>query len=927
MKNPLFLLGLLLYLGSLDAQNQRLEIEDLSRWNRIQSPSINADGTYAAYTLSPDYGDGRTEVVALGNSDRRFVLPQVVSPRFTYGGRYLLGLQKPTLDTTRAYKLKEEEKALKDMDSLLVLDTRNGKQEVIPQVYDWKTGKYWDDFYAYTTGSLLADSLQKGLADGAKRLVVRRFGSDDSLSLEGVTNFTLAERGAALIATRAAHDSLWSSEAVYLKAEEWRWQTIFTSDEDRLGTTGISEQGDHVAFITSPDSLKEDKQAPWSLYTWSGSNRAQEIDYQWMPYGYRISPDARLYYCKHANRLYFGITPRKPERDSTILDEDVANVEVWTTQDARLYPQQNILADRERKRSYACMLDLDRSRVRIIETPDANSMLVPENCDLPYVAVYDQSKYLRETSWAGFPTRSDVYLLDLDSGNRKQVATGISGTPLWSPAGKYLYWYSRPDTAWMAYSVADQQTRQLTDNSISAFYDEDNDRPMHPNSYGYMGWSESDVFMHLYDRYDIWRIDPSGKKAPERITDGRANNQRFRYIELDEDKKFFTEDDRVLIYHFDEDDYHAGYNWLYLSDGRMEPLQEGPYTYTRRVLKAREEEAYLYTFEDFETFPDLQFSSDLRLPADAKQAGKSKKRISSANPQQADFGWGTAETYEWIDPQGRRLRGMLIKPANFDPNERYPMIVNFYERSSEGVYRHRPPYAHRSTINYAYYANRGYLIFNPDVIYRVGYPGESAYDCVMSGLNKLMENPWLDRNRIGLQGHSWGGYQAAYLVTKTDLFACAESGAPVVNMFSAYGGIRWRTGLSRAFQYEHTQSRIGGTPWTHHLRYIENSPIFTTDKINTPLLIMHNDKDGAVPWYQGIEWFTALRRLDKPAWMLNYQGEPHWPLRHANRVDFQRRMSQFFDHYLQGARMPRWMHEGVDPLELGIEQGYELSRQ
>ncbi|MEL6804011.1 MAG: prolyl oligopeptidase family serine peptidase, partial [Bacteroidota bacterium] len=178
-----------------------------------------------------------------------------------------------------------------------------------------------------------------------------------------------------------------------------------------------------------------------------------------------------------------------------------------------------------------------------------------------------------------------------------------------------------------------------------------------------------------------------------------------------------------------------------------------------------------------------------------------------------------------------------------------------------------------------------------------------------------------------LQGHSWGGYQAAYLVTKTDLFACAESGAPVVNMFSAYGGIRWGSGLSRAFQYEQTQSRIGGTPWTHHLRYVENSPIFTTDKINTPLLIMHNDQDGAVPWYQGIEWFTALRRLNKPAWMLNYQGEPHWPLRHANRVDFQRRMSQFFDHYLQGARRPRWMQEGVDPLELGIEQGYELSRQ
>ncbi|MEO0788146.1 MAG: prolyl oligopeptidase family serine peptidase [Bacteroidota bacterium] len=919
--NKHLLLGMLLcipFWSFLGAQNQRLQIEDLSNWNRIEASAINATGTFATFTLKPDYGDARTEVVELGNGDRRFVLPQVESPRFAFAGQYLLGLQKPTIDTARAYKLKDEEKQLKDMDSLLILDLSSGEIETIPQVYAWKTGKYWDDFYAYTTSSLLPDSLQEGLADGARRLVVRRFGSEDSLSLEGITDFMLSERGPSLVATRAAHDSLWNAEIVYLQGSAWSWQTIWSGVDYRLGKMGISESGEEVAFITSPDSLKEDEQAPWSLHTWRGSGQAQEIDYQWLPYGYRISPDARLYYCKFANKLYFGIAPRRPERDSTLLDEDVANVEVWTTQDARLYPQQNVLADRERKRSYSCMLDLDQSRVRIIETPEANTMLLPEGCDLPYLAVYDQSQYLRETSWAGFPTRSDVYLLDLDRDTRKRIATGISGSPIWSPAGKYLYWYSRPDTAWMAYSIADQQTRQLTSNDISAFYDEDNDRPMHPSPYGYMGWSEDDAFLHLYDRYDIWRIDPSGTQAPSRITNGRAAHQRLRYIELDEDKKFFTSDDRVLLRHLDEDDLHSGYSWLDLATGRMELLQEGPFYLAQNVKKAREADAYLYTLEDFETFPDLQYSTDLR---------KSEQKVSDANPQQSEYGWGSAETFEWVDPQGRKLRGMLIKPADFDPNERYPMIVNFYERSSEGLYRHRPPFPHRSTINYAYYANRGYLIFNPDVIYRVGYPGESAYDCVMSGLNKLMEYPWVDRNRIGLQGHSWGGYQAAYLVTKTDLFACAESGAPVVNMFSAYGGIRWGSGLSRAFQYEQTQSRIGGTPWTHHLRYVENSPIFTTDKINTPLLIMHNDQDGAVPWYQGIEWFTALRRLNKPAWMLNYQGEPHWPLRHANRVDFQRRMSQFFDHYLQGARRPRWMQEGVDPLELGIEQGYELSRQ
>ena len=204
--------------------------------------------------------------------------------------------------------------------------------------------------------------------------------------------------------------------------------------------------------------------------------------------------------------------------------------------------------------------------------------------------------------------------------------------------------------------------------------------------------------------------------------------------------------------------------------------------------------------------------------------------------------------------------------------------------------------------------------------YKIGYPGESAYNAVIPGVTALIDEGFVDADNIALQGHSWGGYQIAYLLTRTNLFKCAESGAPVVNMISAYGGIRWGTGLSRMFQYEHSQSRIGGTLWETPLRYIENSPIFTIDKITTPVLILHNDNDGAVPWYQGIEFFVAMRRLGKPAWMLNYNGEPHWPVKLQNRIDFQTRMSQFFDHYLKGKEMPEWMEKGVPRVEKGIRR-------
>ncbi|HQU55264.1 MAG TPA: prolyl oligopeptidase family serine peptidase, partial [Saprospiraceae bacterium] len=228
-------------------------------------------------------------------------------------------------------------------------------------------------------------------------------------------------------------------------------------------------------------------------------------------------------------------------------------------------------------------------------------------------------------------------------------------------------------------------------------------------------------------------------------------------------------------------------------------------------------------------------------------------------------------------------------------------------------------------IVYPYYASNGYVIFNPNIPYKIGYPGESAFNAVMSGVTALLNSGFIDPDRVGVQGHSWGGYQIAQLITRTKLFRCAEAGAPVVNMFSAYGGIRWGSGMSREFQYEHTQSRIGGTIWEYPLRYFENSPLFFLDKIETPVLIMHNDNDSAVPWYQGIEFFTGLRRLNKPAWMLNYNGEPHWPTKWQNRVDFQHRMAQFFDHYLQDGPLPLWMQQGVPAIEKGINQGFEIS--
>jgi len=614
--------------------------------------------------------------------------------------------------------------------------------------------------------------------------------------------------------------------------------------------------------------------------------------------------------------LYFGIQPALPQRDTMLLDDEIARVEVWHWQDDMLHTQQTVRKEQESKRSYDVCYDIQMNTFTPLNDPDLPEISYGNERNATHVLVYNEMPYMKEISWEGFPAGRDVYLLNVQSGEKSLVGKNIRGNTRLSPEAKYVYWYAKPDSLWMVHDISSNSTIALQDNG-TVFYNEEFDMPDHPNPYGVMGWSDDDESVFLYDRYDIWQFDPAGKKPPLRLTQGRADKNVYRYIQLDpEERSIAVKSGKWLLHIFNDHTKQSGYAHYHPASSKLERIFLENKYYSRAPIKARDVDVLLFTKEDFNTFPDWFLTKD---------RFQSSVRITEANPQQKDYLWGSVEPYQWTSLDGIPLDGLLYKPEGFDPTKKYPMIVNFYEKSSDGLYRHRVPSPGRSTINYPFYTSRGYVLFIPDIPYRDGYPGESAYNAVVPGVTSLIDKGFIDKDRIGVQGHSWGGYQIAYLLTRTNIFKCAESGAPVVNMTSAYGGIRWETGLSRMFQYERTQSRIGGTLWEYPLRYIENSPLFTMDKVETPVLIMHNDKDGHVPWYQGIEYFVALRRLGKPAWMLNYNDEPHWPLRLENRKDFNIRMQQFFDHYLKDEPMPMWMKRGVPAIEKGILQGYELS--
>lgn len=485
---------------------------------------------------------------------------------------------------------------------------------------------------------------------------------------------------------------------------------------------------------------------------------------------------------------------------------------------------------------------------------------------------------------------------------------------IFPPQGNYAWWYQQTDSCWYTIELAEGKEYRLTTPQTFTAWDEENDVPDYPYPYGEAGWTQGDKEFLIYDRYDIWKFDPKGMAKSVNLTaNGRENRIQYRFIKLDKEEKSIDIRKLQLLSGFEEQTKRSGYyEARFSSPAKPKVLINGDYM-LRTPLKAKETNDVIYTMETFERYPDIHMS-DLSF--------RKSIQLTNGMKQQEGIKWGTAELVSWTSLDGKPLEGVVYKPADFDPAKKYPLIVNFYERNSETLHNYRMPEPHRSTVDYHLYNSNDYIIFNPDVVYEDGHPGESCYNCVMPGIEALISKGYINEKAIAAQGHSWGGYQVAYLATRTNLFAAIESGAPVVNMFSAYGGIRWGSGLARSFQYEHTQSRIGGTPWSANDLFVENSPLFTMDKVETPILIMHNDNDGHVPWYQGIEYFVALKRLQKPVWMLNYSGEIHWPMKLANRIDFQKRMFQFFNHYLKNEPMPRWMKDGLPAVKKDFDLGY-----
>ena len=793
-------------------QKKAMTFEEMVGWERITSQGISENGKWITCKMEPWLGDA-TVLLYDDKGEEKARFKPASQGELTSASTYLLVTNTPPYAEVEALKLKKTPKGKMPMNSLTI-HKLSGGEELIDSVRSHKVSNT-ADWMAYQRG-----------AEKDSALIVRSLDGVRQDTFPNVTGFGYAKKSNVLYFV--------SDSILFTYTPEKGSQSI-SSAKGVYKNIAFDEVGNKLAYLfcTQKDSMATLS----SVYLSVNQQLAKEVATKGnvaFPASWVISENGTLSFSENGERLFFGTAPAPLQKDTTVLAENRPDVQVWNWDEGTQYTVQNVNKANDLKKSYMAVYNIDSGKLVQLADKELPNLQLADKGNAPIALLTTTEPYDTQRMWRG-RNFYDIYTVNLESGERKEIAKAHPSNMNFSPKGDYTSWYSPQDSIWFTYSIATGKTYQLTTPATFPAWNDETDVPDYPYPYGLAGWTKNDEALLIRDKYDIWKFSPTGAYAPINLTvNGRSAQITYSLLRLDPEERAFDTA---------ETQYFTGFNQVtkgtgYYQGGINKPttpkaLLAGDFK-VGGLTKAKKANAVIYTQETYEEYPDIRLSN---------LAFKKSLKLTDGGAQQDDILWGTAELTSWISLDGVRMEGVIYKPANFDPNKKYPMLVNFYERNSSTLYNYHMAGPGRSTIDYPFYISQGFVIFNPDIKYTTGYPGESCYNSVMPGITAILEKGYIDEKRMGAQGHSWGGYQVAYLATRTNIFAAIESGAPVVNMLSAYGGIRWATGLNRSFQYEHGQSRIGGNIWESPMQYIENSPLFNMDKVNTPILIMHNDND------------------------------------------------------------------------------------
>jgi dipeptidyl aminopeptidase/acylaminoacyl peptidase len=986
MKNLISILFFVSSFSSFAQTKKPLTHDVYDGWKSIGERAISNNGKFVAYTIVAQEGDGILVIQNL-ETKKKTEIDRGYAPVITQDNEHVVFKIKPKFKDTRDAKIKKKKADEMPKDSLGIYFVEKDSIAKIALVKSFKTPEKGSGWIAYLTEKPIAntdkkksgldslkikieglvklsDSLIRKSLDSVKgnidkealinatqkavneiyknandmalqdaegdekadakvqegtELIVKNTKTKTDKIFKLVSDYLFDKKGTKLLikTTKNAKDSNGIANVILYNLSTNTIDTVMRKFNDAKNFA-FDEEGTQLAFVAERDSAAKALQKLYKLWYVKNAKDTAILLAEKTSIGiaksFTISENANLRFSKDGTKLFFGTANILPAKDTNLVDFELARLDVWHYKDDYLQPQQLKQLQQELKRSYLAVIYPSDKKIVQLANAEVESATEVNEGNASYVLAQTDKGNRVAAQWEGRSLNS-AYTISTVDGTKKEIVKNNYARYAASPNGKYVYWYDAVKKNYFTYNIATNVLKNVSEKIKVPLYDTENDVPDFASPAGFTGWIAEDKYILLNDEFDIWKVDPDAIELPINVTNaaGRKNKTTFDYINTDPEKRFINTDENILLRVLDKMNKNGGLYTLKVNEIQNPSLlTSGAFTIPT-IVKAKNAEAYLFAKANSEA-SELYFSNTL----------KDAVTLTDVAMQQKDYNWYTTTLMQWKMFDGKSSQGILYKPENFDPTKKYPVIFYFYERNADLINTYKAPAPSASTINIPYFVSNGYLVFDPNIYYKNGEPGNSAYNSVVSAAKMLSKLPWVDSTRMAIQGQSWGGYQVAYLVTKTNIFRAAGAGAPVSNMTSAYGGIRWGTGLNRQFQYEKTQSRIGATLWQRPDLYIKNSPLFAVDKIKTPLLLMHNDADGSVPWYQGIEMFTAMRRLNKPVWLLQYNDEDHNLVERKNRKDLSVRFSQFFDYWLKDAKPAEWMINGLPATKKGICWGLDI---
>lgn len=893
---PSFSFLILLYASFTWAQKPPIDTSAIRTWASIGTGAISNDGNYVWYnTYNQPTGSRKL----------------TIKSTTTNWKREFESCSNVTLTNNSKLAIFQ-----KGIDSLCILQLGRDNISYITNATKYKVSQNDQDIW-----------LTYYLKAKEHELVLRNLNSNKERAFSLVTACLFSPNGKYLLLEKQERNDNGSGSVLQMEnLSEEKINTVWRSSlpEVKPGNYAFDINGDQLAFIIQKQTNTESGNELW-YYDVKSNETALLSNNQTigLENGLGIA-DQTPDFSSDGNLIYFGlqsVKKRKPKPDAVQVD-------IWSYKDAELQSLQ--LSQVKREPVYMAVLNIPEKKTFRVEYENETIVsrgngIVLIKRELGYYGRY-------EANWNA-DALSAFYLVSTKDGSRKLFKENIISPNediSLSPAKRWLVYYDMKAKNYFSYEIHTGITRNITKDISTIWTDEENDNPLPPLTWGSgrKTWLDRDKSVLIYDTYDIWQIDPSGTKLPINLTNGfgRKHNIKFELIIESDNLQNIASKNKpfIILKAFNRINKNYGFYRKRLgTPGDPELLSTGPYVYgwwdgyggyNYPPIKAKNKDTYLVIRMSAIEAPNYFTTIDF----------KKFNSLTDIQPQK-NFSWLTTELVNWRTFDGSASTGILYKPENFNPRSKYPIIFDCYERRSDELNLYISPTASEDRINISFYVSNGYLVFAPDIHYKKGEPGQSAYNAIASAANYLSAMPWIDRTRMGIQGHSFGGYEINFTITKTNIFAAACVASGISNLISWYGaGSR---GGYPMYWAEKNQGRMGATPWQMQDLYLKNSPVLNVDKVNTPLLMMHNKEDRVVPFSQGVEFFTALRRLRKKVWMLQYDAGEHSLNDSKSAIDFTIRMKQFFDHYLKGAPSPKWMSQGLPANMKGIDDGLALDEE